>query len=179
MAVLTRAPAGIRQRSVPVQGSAVDWSWLLGSYRDQIVAAGKQPLLLPEFVGVLLMRASGGAAFAVTTVQPWRDVFALLFGIGAGLVLDEFTMLLRLQDVYWSKEGRIVGVNLCLTLVTALKGKAWPALLSTFVTVVGLVGAARLATPDGPGPGAGKAGPNGTTREGERRRGSGARSAIP
>jgi hypothetical protein len=35
-------------------------------------------------------------------------VFALavLFGVGAALTLDEFALWLRLDDVYWSREGR-------------------------------------------------------------------------
>ena len=30
----------------------------------------------------------------------------MLFGIGAGLTLDEFALWLRLRDVYWAEEGR-------------------------------------------------------------------------
>ncbi len=30
----------------------------------------------------------------------------MLFGIGAGLVLDEFALILHLNDVYWSEAGR-------------------------------------------------------------------------
>jgi hypothetical protein len=33
-------------------------------------------------------------------------VFAVVFGAGAGLVLDEFALILHLDDVYWSEEGR-------------------------------------------------------------------------
>jgi hypothetical protein len=212
-----------------VEDPAVDWSWLVGSYHEQIVASGKQPVLLlqlgliagfgfirtstrmiraqvrwwpgnvsaggvhlhHELFGVVLMLVTGAVSFGVNTIHPWRDVLGVLFGIGAGLVLDEFALLLRLKDVYWSKEGRtsidavivavvligmllvsaapfglddvsdaeassrwlvigIVGLNLCLTLVTALKGKPWLALLSTFVTFAGIVGAIRLAAPTSP-----------------------------
>lgn len=207
----------------------MDWHWLVGSYHEQIVKSGKQPLLLlligliggflfirtstrmiraqvkwwpgnvsaggihlhHEVFGVLLMLVSGAAAFAINTVHPWRDILAVVFGIGAGLVLDEFALLLRLKDVYWTKEGRtsidavivtvlvigmllvravpfgaddprpgefsarwvavaIVVVNLGFTLVTALKGKPWLALLSTCITIFGVIGALRLATPDSP-----------------------------
>ncbi len=31
---------------------------------------------------------------------------ALLYGIGAALTLDEFALWLRLEDVYWSRQGR-------------------------------------------------------------------------
>ncbi|MZD08521.1 hypothetical protein GTW43_26075 [Streptomyces sp. SID5785] len=33
-------------------------------------------------------------------------ICAVLFGIGAGLVLDEFALILHLDDVYWSEQGR-------------------------------------------------------------------------
>src|SRR5664279_832775 len=59
-----------------------------------------------EIFGIVLMLVSGGLSFAVRTVFPWRELLALLFGIGAGLVLDEFALLLYLRDVYWNEEGR-------------------------------------------------------------------------
>ncbi|WP_201274568.1 hypothetical protein [Mycolicibacterium sp. CH28] len=31
---------------------------------------------------------------------------AIIFGIGAALVLDEFALILHLEDVYWSEDGR-------------------------------------------------------------------------
>lgn len=36
----------------------------------------------------------------------WRSVAAAGFGIGTALVLDEFALILHLQDVYWTREGR-------------------------------------------------------------------------
>lgn len=59
-----------------------------------------------ELFGVILMLGTGAATFAVNTIHPWRDILAAAFGVGAGLVLDEFALLLRLKDVYWTKEGR-------------------------------------------------------------------------
>ncbi len=49
-----------------------------------------------EFVGMLIMLSTGTIAFGVGTDHPWRDILAFLFGVGAGLVLDEFALLLRL-----------------------------------------------------------------------------------
>ncbi len=37
----------------------------------------------------------------------WAIVAALLVGVGTSLVLDEFALILHLQDVYWADEGRI------------------------------------------------------------------------
>jgi hypothetical protein len=122
----------------------VEWSWLAGSYHEQIVRTGRQPLLLllvglvggflfirtsarliranvrwwpgnisaggvhvhHEFFGVMMMLVAGIVDFGTSAGHPWRDILALVFGIGAGLVLDEFALLLHLQDVYWTKEGR-------------------------------------------------------------------------
>ena len=33
--------------------------------------------------------------------SPWREIVAVLFGIGTGLTLDEFALWLNLKDVYW------------------------------------------------------------------------------
>ncbi|MEU6004891.1 hypothetical protein [Streptomyces sp. NPDC047453] len=44
--------------------------------------------------------ASSGRHAAATAV------FAVVFGVGAGLVLDEFALILHLDDVYWTESGR-------------------------------------------------------------------------
>ena len=48
----------------------------------------------------------GFLAFAAPLVAPWWHLVAIGFGIGAGFTLDEFALWVRLQDVYWSEEGR-------------------------------------------------------------------------
>jgi hypothetical protein len=53
--------------------------------------------------------ASLGAATAIIGFRPGDDSMLLLstlFGIGAALTLDEFALILHLDDVYWSREGR-------------------------------------------------------------------------
>ena len=55
--------------------------------------------------GIVLMLTAGFVGFAVED-SPWREIMAVLFGIGAGLTLDEFALWLRLEDVYWAEEGR-------------------------------------------------------------------------
>jgi len=37
----------------------------------------------------------------------WLSLSALAIGIGTSLVLDEFALILHLQDVYWSSEGQL------------------------------------------------------------------------
>jgi hypothetical protein len=57
--------------------------------------------------GVVLMLLGGVVGLAVPiNLTGWRAVAAAVFGVGAALVLDEFALILRLQDVYWSQEGR-------------------------------------------------------------------------
>jgi hypothetical protein len=56
--------------------------------------------------GILLMLIVGYSAIAFAPGSPLREVFAILFGVGAGLTLDEFALWLHLKDVYWSHQGR-------------------------------------------------------------------------
>lgn len=56
--------------------------------------------------GICLMMSSGFLNFALAPESPWSEVLAALFGIGAGLTLDEFALWIHLEDVYWSQEGR-------------------------------------------------------------------------
>jgi hypothetical protein len=56
--------------------------------------------------GIVLLLVSGFAAFATELTSPWWQILSVSFGIGAGFTLDEFALWVRLQDVYWSQEGR-------------------------------------------------------------------------
>jgi hypothetical protein len=56
--------------------------------------------------GIVLMLLSGFVAFASDLSAPWWQITSIGFGIGAGLTLDEYALWLRLEDVYWSEEGR-------------------------------------------------------------------------
>ncbi|MFF8274885.1 hypothetical protein ACF05T_02020 [Streptomyces lateritius] len=56
--------------------------------------------------GVVLTVLGGFGAVAAGRYGAAAVVFAVLFGIGAGLVLDEFALILHLDDVYWSDQGR-------------------------------------------------------------------------
>ena len=120
---------------------------------------------------------------------PWAEISAVLIGIGTSLVLDEFALILHLQDVYWADEGRIsvemvslavacLGLapdrrqpgqllgrpagqrhdrrrrapasllHLLLIVLCVAKGKYKWALFGTFIPVVSVVGAVRLARPN-------------------------------
>lgn len=58
--------------------------------------------------GVVLVLVSGVAMVTMAAEGSDRQftVAAIVFGIGAALVLDEFALILHLQDVYWSEDGR-------------------------------------------------------------------------
>lgn len=56
--------------------------------------------------GILLLLVVGYVGVAMEPASPWQEVLAILFGIGAGLTLDEFALWLNLRDVYWAEEGR-------------------------------------------------------------------------
>jgi len=56
--------------------------------------------------GIVLMVVGGFGAVSSGTSGWASGISAVLFGIGAGLVLDEFALVLYLHDVYWSDRGR-------------------------------------------------------------------------
>ncbi|MBA2811835.1 hypothetical protein E0500_032105 [Streptomyces sp. KM273126] len=56
--------------------------------------------------GVLLMVAGGFGAVASGREGVGPALCAVLFGVGVGLVLDEFALILHLHDVYWTEQGR-------------------------------------------------------------------------
>jgi hypothetical protein len=56
--------------------------------------------------GIVLMLLCGFLAIAFYLPNPWWDLVAAGFGVGAGLTLDEYALWLHLDDVYWAEEGR-------------------------------------------------------------------------
>ncbi|HEY3503597.1 MAG TPA: hypothetical protein VGN37_12535 [Actinocatenispora sp.] len=57
--------------------------------------------------GVVFMLVGGVLGLSVPDeLVGWTSFFAALFGIGAALVLDEFALILHLDDVYWKEAGR-------------------------------------------------------------------------
>jgi hypothetical protein len=69
--------------------------------------------------GIVLLLLSGFLNFALGPTGTWLDVLAALFGIGAGLTLDEFALWVHLEDVYWAEQGR---ASLDAVVVAALIG---------------------------------------------------------
>lgn len=72
--------------------------------------------------GVILTVIGGFGAVGSGRYGVAAAVCAILFGMGAGLVLDEFALILHLDDVYWSEQGRqsveMVVLTAALVLLT-------------------------------------------------------------
>lgn len=56
--------------------------------------------------GIILMTVGGFGAVASSDHGVAAGVCAVVFGVGAGLVLDEFALVLYMADVYWTERGR-------------------------------------------------------------------------
>lgn len=57
--------------------------------------------------GLIILLLGGVLALGSFERGVWRQVAGILFGMGAALVLDEFAMVLHLDDVYWTSQGRL------------------------------------------------------------------------
>ncbi len=102
------------------------------------IRAGKGPFSDNSIGGVhvhhvvpgLLLMTAGGLVAIGGIGRGWDGMGAVLFGIGLALVLDEFALILHLEDVYWESEGRlsvdvvfvIAGIMLLLVIASAPVG---------------------------------------------------------
>jgi hypothetical protein len=69
--------------------------------------------------GIVLATAGGFGMAAVPGRGAAESAAAVVFGIGTGLVLDEFALVLHLHDVYWSEQGRASVEAVLLTAALA------------------------------------------------------------
>ena len=56
--------------------------------------------------GIVTMMIAGTLGIAALGESPYAEICAFLFGVGAGLTIDEFALWVYLDDVYWAEEGR-------------------------------------------------------------------------
>src|SRR4051794_22806137 len=92
-----------------------------GPFRDNVSESGLHvhhavPGIVLLVVGAFVAVGTSGSG------SGWAIVAAVLVGVGTSLVLDEFALILHLQDVYWADEGRI-SVEM-VSLATACLGLA-------------------------------------------------------
>ena len=104
-----------------------------GPFRDVVTTSGTH--VHHAVPGMFLLIV--GAFTAVATAEPgvWFGLAAVMIGAGVSLVLDEFALILHLQDVYWTHEGRL-SVNL-VSLTAAYLGLALTGLSPIGVDDVG------------------------------------------
>jgi len=76
--------------------------------------------------GIVGMIVAGVLTFAFDPQGGWLLFLAFGFGAGAALTLDEFALVVHLEDVYWEEAGRksidavIIGVTFVALLLTNL-----------------------------------------------------------
>lgn len=78
--------------------------------------------------GLVFMCVGGVGGLAVEDGSSgWAAATAAVFGVGTALVLDEFALVLHLEDVYWSEQGRLsvevvfITVALCGLMLLGLR----------------------------------------------------------
>jgi hypothetical protein len=102
---------GIARASVHAIRARGTW----GPFRDWSIG----PKHIHHFVpGILLAFLAGGASI-VTRNESLDQWFAIPFGAGLALTLDESALLLELDDVYWTEAG-VVSVQITLGALAAL-----------------------------------------------------------
>ena len=90
-------------------------TFLITRLVTRLIRAGKGPfgnvkaggLHIHHVVPGIVLTIVGGFGAVVSSRHGFgAAVCAVVFGMGAGLVLDEFALILHLDDVYWTEEGR-------------------------------------------------------------------------
>lgn len=129
--------AAYREELAPPQRAAL-WAWLgftatFGAVRaiTYTIRDGRGPFrnlsiggehLHHYMWGIAMLTAVGAVAVGGEDRSRHHPAVAVTYGSGLGLIIDEFALLLDLQDVYWAKQGRI-SVDLGVGVV-ALGGTA-------------------------------------------------------
>lgn len=83
--------------------------------------------------GILTVSTVGGVAIRGEERTRRHPLVATAYGVGLALIVDEFALLLDLQDVYWAKQGRKsvdLAVGIISTSGSSAGGPAGPATAS-------------------------------------------------
>jgi hypothetical protein len=86
-----------------------------GPFRNALVGGRHIHHFIP---GIALAFVAGGASIVVRD-EALDPLFAVPFGIGTALTLDEAALLVELEDVYWSEEG-VLSVQVTLSAMALL-----------------------------------------------------------
>jgi len=76
-----------------------------GPFRNQVTASGTH--IHHSVPGIILLIIGAFTAVGGPGSLGWRSFAAIAVGIGTSLVLDEFALILHLQDDYWSGAGQL------------------------------------------------------------------------
>jgi hypothetical protein len=76
-----------------------------GPFKNDVTSSGTH--IHHSVPGIILLIVGAFVAIGADDTLPWRCSAAVAIGIGVSLVLDEFALILHLQDVYWSDEGQL------------------------------------------------------------------------
>jgi hypothetical protein len=92
----------------------------LGPFHDiTIGGGGGASIHIHHYMwGLLLLGVCGFFALSLEAAR-WHPFLAIPFGVGLALVLDEFALLLQLQDVYWTSAG-VISVTIGLVVAGLL-----------------------------------------------------------
>ncbi len=69
--------------------------------------------------GIATLAAVGGVAVHGEESNRRHPAVAVAYGAGLALIVDEFALLLDLQDVYWARQGR-QSVDVAVSLIAAV-----------------------------------------------------------
>ncbi|HET6877670.1 MAG TPA: hypothetical protein VFH38_09095 [Jatrophihabitans sp.] len=129
-----REDMGPRERSILLSWSSFTCAFGAVRAMTHAIRAGKGPSenlsigsehLHHYMWGIALLVGVGGVGVAGKEERRRHPAVALAYGVGLALIVDEFALLLDLQDVYWAKQGRL-SVDLGIGTV-ALGGTAFAA----------------------------------------------------
>jgi hypothetical protein len=76
-----------------------------GPFRNDVTASGTH--IHHSVPGIILLIIGAFTAVGGPDSLAWHSFAAIAVGTGTSLVLDEFALILHLQDVYWSGEGQL------------------------------------------------------------------------
>jgi hypothetical protein len=77
----------------------------VGPFKDNVSSGGLH--VHHAVPGIMALVTGAFVAVGTTAGSSWHLVAAVLIGAGTSLVLDEFALILHLEDVYWTDEGRV------------------------------------------------------------------------
>jgi hypothetical protein len=85
-----------------------------GPFGDNVSASGLH--IHHAVPGVIVLVVGAFLSVGAAGETGWAELAGVLVGIGTSLVLDEFALILRLDDVYWTQEGQISVLMVGLTV---------------------------------------------------------------